>query len=101
MNCPICKQRDEFVYEESTGVWRCDRCHEKFKVKPQNTTCDCAEEFEKIPKSNADRIRAMSDEELAKFLATVKCRGAAAESCDAFWEDTSYEIDWLKQAVMP
>ena len=47
--------------------------------------------------TNADRIRSMSDEELAGFLQTVKCRGAAAESCDAFWEDSSYEIDWLRQ----
>ena len=47
--------------------------------------------------TNADRIRSMSDEELAEFLATVKCRGAAAEACDAFWEDDSYSIDWLQQ----
>ena len=47
--------------------------------------------------SNADKIRNMSDEELAIFLQTVKCRGAAAEACDAFWEDISYEIDWLRQ----
>lgn len=47
--------------------------------------------------TNADRIRGMGDEELAEFLQKVKCRGAAAEACDAFWEDTSFEIDWLQQ----
>ena len=41
----------------------------------------------------------MNDEELAEFLGTVKCRGAAAEACDAFWEDTSYDVDWLKSAI--
>ncbi len=59
--------------------------------------CNMCGRFNK--QTNADRIRAMSDEELADFLATVKCRGAAAESCDAFWEDTSFEIDWLQQEV--
>ena len=49
--------------------------------------------------TNAARIRAMSDEELSVFLREVMCKGAALEACDAFWEDNSYEIDWLKQEV--
>lgn len=50
------------------------------------------------PQTNADRIRAMSDEELAKFIKTIKTRAAlckAAKNNDAFEELCSAE--WLKQ----
>ena len=59
--------------------------------------CVCGK-YTKLSETNGDRIRGMTDEELAEFLSTVKCRGAAAEACDAFWEDTSYDVDWVKSA---
>lgn len=50
------------------------------------------------PKTNADRIRAMSDEELAEKLATYiecdMCPGwpvTCEEKCTKYW------LDWLKQ----
>lgn len=51
------------------------------------------------PQTNADRIRAMTDEELAEWLASfVHCdcpvvhyRGCGSEECDVPW------LDWLKQ----
>lgn len=51
--------------------------------------------------TNGDRIRAMTDEELAKWLASfVHCdcpavhhRGCGSEECDVPW------LDWLKQEV--
>ena len=48
--------------------------------------------------SNADRIRAMSDEELVKFIKNIKERAALCKSIknnDAFEELCSAE--WLKQ----
>ena len=55
-------------------------------------------EIVEAPKTNADRIRAMSDEELAKFIKTIKTRAAlckAVKNNDAFEELCSAE--WLKQ----
>lgn len=54
------------------------------------------------PKTNADRIRAMSDDELAKFLSeytdcicgvyTQEC-GTSEDTCIARW------LEWLKEEV--
>ena len=49
-------------------------------------------------KTNADRIRAMSDEELVEFIKNIKVRAAlckAVKNNDAFEELCSAE--WLKQ----
>ena len=59
--------------------------------------CNLCGRFDKPKQTNADRIRAMTDEELADFLSIVKCRGAALEACGEFWGDNSFEIDWLKE----
>lgn len=49
------------------------------------------------PKSNADKIRAMTDEELAEFLAEYRCAHKAPHcreaNCEKCW------LDWLKQEV--
>ena len=50
------------------------------------------------PSTNADRIRAMSDEELAEFIKKIKVRAAfckAVKNNDAFKELCSEE--WLQQ----
>ena len=50
------------------------------------------------PMTNADRIRAMSDEELAEFIKNIKVRAVfckAAKNNDAFDELCSAE--WLQQ----
>ena len=50
------------------------------------------------PQTNADRIRAMSDEELVEFIKNVKVRAAlckAVKNNDAFEELCSAE--WLQQ----
>ena len=50
--------------------------------------------------TNADRIRAMSDEELVEFIKNIKVRAAlckAVKNNDAFEELCSAE--WLKQPV--
>ena len=47
-----------------------------------------------IPITNADRIRAMTDEELGKFLSIYGCP-CHARDCRASCEDCV--IDWLQQ----
>ena len=47
--------------------------------------------FWEKPKTNADRIRAMSDEELAKYLSAI--------FAPYFSRGREYWIDWLKQEV--
>ena len=57
---------------------------------------DCPYRTEPI--TNADRIRAMSDEELVEFIKNIKVRAAlckAVKNNDAFEELCSAE--WLKQ----
>ena len=52
----------------------------------------------KEPENNADRIRAMSDEELVEFIKKIKVRAVlckAVKNNDAFEELCSAE--WLKQ----
>ena len=54
----------------------------------------------KAPLTNADRIRAMSDEELVEFIKNIKVRAALCKAVgnnDAFEELCSAE--WLQQPV--
>ena len=48
--------------------------------------------FEEIKKTNADKIRAMSDEELADFLVDVETHGYHDQSVSGTLE----MIDWLQ-----
>lgn len=53
------------------------------------------------PQTNADRIRAMSDEELAKFIANP-CQCAVEPECDGYRECGNdlclkYLLKWLQQ----
>ena len=80
-----------------TNFKQCNRCATDCEHRGAIRLCECGKYTKQI-ETNGDRIRAMTDEELAVFLGAVKCRGAAAESCDAFWEDSSYELDWLQSA---
>ena len=66
-----------------------------YKVNECNQQ-DCPYRTEPI--TNADRIRAMSDEELEEFIKNIKVRAAfckAVKNNDAFEELCSAE--WLKQ----
>ena len=46
--------------------------------------------------TNADRIRAMSDEELARFLASVENR-RSADGGGAQWCGMAHALKWLQQ----
>lgn len=45
-----------------------------------------------VPKTNADRVRSMTDEELAEFLREQKC-GYLCKDCEECLKDT---LKWLK-----
>ena len=58
----------------------------------------CIDFDERKPQTNADKIRSMTDEELAEFIKNVKVRAAlckAVKNNDAFEELCS--ADWIKQ----
>ena len=48
--------------------------------------------------TNADRIRAMSDKELARFLAEVEYRRSAAGG-GAIWKGMAHALEWLQTAL--
>lgn len=82
---------------------RCDSC--KYPYDIRKWPCeDClqGDRYEAKPHTNADRIRAMTDEELAEFLQKNRggCKALTTKSyvcdntdCKACW------LDWLKQEV--
>jgi len=84
-NCTDCR------YQENMCKWPCDDC-----VK--------GDKWEERPLTNADKIRAMTDEELAKWfcdkvscgcecLALCRNCGRDDKSCSQAW------LNWLKQEV--
>ena len=73
-----------------------DRC--KKYDRPCIFSPDCFEPEEEKHMTNADRIRAMNDEELAEFIKNIKVRAAfckAVKNNDAFEELCSAE--WLQE----
>ena len=66
--------------------------------EPEDTALVCVDRVIGKPMTNADRIRAMTDEELAEFIKHIKVRAAlckAVKNNDAFEELCSAE--WLQQ----
>ena len=66
--------------------------------EPEDTALVCVDRVIGKPMTNAQKIRAMSDEELAEFIKNIKVRAAfckAVKDNDAFEELCSAE--WLKQ----
>jgi len=81
---------------------KCDKC--KYPHDIRKWPCeDClqGDRFEPKPTTNADRIRAMTDDELAEWLSdmhdSVTCPNGGAincnPSCKRCW------LDWLKEEV--
>ena len=79
---------------------KCDKC--KYPYDIRKWPCeDClqGDRFEQKPSTNADRIRAMSDEELAGFIVRPydlpgwceTCGPHSAANCVNCW------LDWLRQ----
>ena len=61
--------------------------------------CDNGNQFK--PVTNADRIRAMSDEELAKWLCVMNIDDCPDKAHERHCTDKCYEcwLDWLKSPV--
>ena len=78
----------------------CKHNYKPLSCEPKcNRMCDGKSDFEPI--SNADRIRAMSDEELAEWLAGIDHYWNDGECIvrfgDTHIEDSKYSIlDWLQ-----
>ena len=91
MICPYCGKL--IAYNSYFDVFYCSKCGGFFK---QATVMEC-NDLNK-PLTNAQKIRAMTDEELAEFIKHIKVRAAfckAVKDNDAFEELCSAE--WLKQ----
>ena len=82
-----------------TNFKECNRCLANCRHKGAIRLCECGK-FVKVAQTNGDEIRSMNDEELSVFLRKILCRGAALESCDEFWEDDSYGVEWLEQEAL-
>ena len=88
-NCGNCKHREVAGYEEPCSSCRTTSGGTPTKWEQQNAT-----------KTNADRVRAMSDEELCDFLYSYKFFEMCKEGCG----ECSYQgecvrrlMEWLKQ----
>lgn len=101
INCPKCGG----PVMVSTIGWKCTNCHGFFDM--QGKFHEHTEKPFMPPQTNADRIRAMSDEELAEFLCGVHDEengGVYQDECGKFINGTlifdydQYKIaEWLKQ----
>ena len=76
---------------EGSGVWE-GRCVGTKEVDPCIGIEKC-DRYKPDCQTNADRIRAMSDEELAAFLSEW------AERCLAWYGEYGETLDWLNQPV--
>lgn len=95
-----CSNRNSFGYCRTTV---CINEHYRQEQWGSPITTNKSERVVKKPETNADRIRSMTDEELAEWMAkycerkTVFCPNFGAhdcqESCEQCW------LDWLKQEV--
>ena len=79
----------------------CKRCGAWFfGTNAAETLCPrCERDLTRVrdrAKTNADRIRAMTDEELARFLASVENRRSAAGG-GARWCGMAHALNWLQQ----
>lgn len=95
--CKTCRHDDG-------DIGFCDKCYYNHILEEKGIP---PTEYEAKPKpqTNADKLRAMSDEELAEWLATVpmsyedvcpnpipkECNGGDRETCIQCW------LDWLRQ----
>ena len=82
----------------------CDRCKENARCC-LNYDGDNCRRSRTVEPTNADRIRAMSDEELDKFLGEVQwdvanyCGGVTQKQEYPVPEQRGAWLDWLKQEV--
>lgn len=91
-NCETCKHEDNQYYAYPFKV-PCDKC---VTVKGSDIPSEWEAAEHYTPDTNADRIRAMSDEELAKFLVSVENR-RRGNDFGAVWHLPYVALEWLQQ----
>ena len=75
--------------------WNFDRCNAHGRTVDFAVDDGVCREFDLCkPQTNADRIRAMSDEELADFM-TSQNRGICTDICREMYYQSN--LEWLKQ----
>ena len=79
----------------------CHRCGKDFSAQYKEVLCEeCLKVlgWESTPITNADHIRSMTDEELAKLLLDGVAEKVCPNGCDGCDGDCEgHMLDWLKQ----
>ena len=98
MICPECNGKGEAIYYVET-----DRDENTVTVKKTKDICWACNGSGKKPQTNADRIREMSDEELAWELMTWRLETEAKHhGVKSNYPNTQASIlEWLKQPAEP
>ena len=86
IECPVCSGHGfiSVIDENTISSYTCDHCNGAGEIE--------------VPMTNADRIRAMSDEELAECLEQLPiCKEKAQECIKAEYRCGECLLEWLKQ----
>lgn len=105
--CPKCGRKDYLRYLiHNDGLIhkpyeiKCINCNSYFS---KNDILGGGEETTPKPKTNADRIRSMTDEELAEAFSSISCCYEKAQDCMKYSDGKGGRnckkcwLDWLKQ----
>ena len=95
MRCTECNGRGETTYYVQT-----DHNENTVTLEARKGICRTCNGSGEQPMTNADRIRAMSDEELCKFLGEYKFFDMCEEGCDACTYSGDCDkrlLEWLEQ----
>ena len=87
MKCTECNGSGEAIYFVET-----DRDENTVTVKKRKCICRTCNGSGEMPMTNADRIRAMTDEELAQQLTQVFCEGFKASTTVTVPDELCHEI---------
>ena len=92
MICTECNGRGETIYYEEI-----DRDENTVTIAQRKGICRTCHGSGEMPMTNADRIRAMTDEELVKFIEDAQVEGCPdpARSCRESCQECI--MDWLHQ----
>ena len=89
MKCPECNGRGETIYFVETH-----RDENTMTIEQRKGICRTCNGSGEKTKTNADRIRAMTDDELAEF---ISARGCADHTRDCRESCKDCTLEWLQQ----